>query len=52
MTVTLTCSSRPRDDYDSDPHHYEATGETYAEALAAAHASVPEGWLLLHVRTA
>ena len=52
MTVTLSCASRPRDDQTADAHHFEASGDTYADALAAAHASVPDGWLLLHVRSA
>lgn len=50
MTVTLLCASRPRDDHDAEPHHFEAEGDTYDQALAAAHASVPDGWILMHVR--
>lgn len=50
MTVTLQCSSRPRDDFHAEPHHFEAEGDTYDQAYAAAEASVPDGWLLLSVR--
>lgn len=52
MTVTLQCSSRPRVDQDAEPHRFEAQGDTYDQAFAAARASVPDGWLLLHVRSA
>lgn len=51
MPVTLHCSSRPRDDQDADPHHFQAEGATYDQAYAAAHASLPDGWILMSVRT-
>ena len=50
MPVTLHCSSRPRDDHDAEPHHFETEGETYDQAFEVARASVPEGWILLGVR--
>ena len=50
--VTLACSSRPRDDQDAEAHRFEARGDTYDQAFAAAQGSVPDGWLLLHVRRA
>ena len=43
MPVTLQCSSRPRDDQDAEPHSFEAQGDTYDQAFAAAQASVPDG---------
>lgn len=52
MALTLLCSSRPRDDQNAEPHRFEAQGDTYDQAFAAAQASVPDGWLLLHVRSA
>lgn len=51
MPILLNCSSRPREDVDAEPHHFTAEGQTSAEAYGAAQASLPEGWLLLHVRT-
>jgi hypothetical protein len=51
VTVTLACSSRPRDDQDAEPHHFDAEGDTYDQAYAAAHASLPDGWILMSVRT-
>lgn len=50
VIVTLQCSSRPRDDQDAEPHHFEAEGETYDQAFAAAQASLPDGWILMSVR--
>lgn len=52
VPVTLLCSSRPRDDQAAEPHRFEAQGDTYDQAFAAAQASVPDGCILLHVRTA
>lgn len=51
MPVTLHCSSRPRDDQDTQPHRFDAEGDTYDQAYAAAHSSLPDGWILLHVRS-
>lgn len=50
MTVTLHCSSRPRDDQEAEPHQFEAEGDDYDQAYATAHASLPDGWILMSVR--
>lgn len=52
VPVTLHCSSRPRDDQDAEPHLFTTDGDTYDQAFAAAQASVPDGWLLMSIRSA
>lgn len=48
--MKLEARSRPRDDYDAEPHATVVEADTYEGALAEAKASVPDGWVLLSVR--
>lgn len=48
--ITVHAASRPVDDYDAEPHRWSVEADDYDAAMAQVHASVPEGWRLLHVR--
>ena len=53
--VKLRCASRPTNNTLGGAHHFDVDladhAGDYEQAPAAARASVPEGWVLLHVQT-
>lgn len=46
----MHAASRPRDDSTAEAHTWDLEGDDYDQLLAEAKASVPDGWVLLHVR--
>lgn len=47
--MILHATSRPAADATAEPHHFDVEAGTYEDAFAQAQASLPEGWLLMHV---
>lgn len=49
--MIIHAASRPANDTSAEPHRWTVEGDDYDALLAEVKAAVPDGWVLLSVRS-